>query len=139
MRTDLVLDAPEQALHDRETDAGLVRHNDRSVQPGPMRYTERLADAGIAPSVGSTGDSYDCEYRALNALAEGVIGLYKAEVIRRRAPWRGFDDVEHATREWVAWFDQQRLLAPLGYVPPAEFEEQCYRRQTAQTEAAALN
>ena len=88
-----------------------------------MRYTERLADAEAAPSLGSVGDAYD------NALAESVIGLFKTEVIHRRGPWRGFDDVEYATLEWVAWFNQQRLLAPLGYVPPAEFEEQFYRQQ----------
>jgi transposase InsO family protein len=104
------------------------------VEPGQylsLRYTERLAEAGIAPSVGSTGDSYD-------ALAESVIGLYKAEVIHRRGPWRGFDDVEYATLEWVAWFNQRRLLEPLGYLPPAEFEEQFYRAQTAQTDRLAL-
>jgi putative transposase len=78
-----------------------------------MRYTNRLTEAGIAPSVGSTGDSYD------NALAESVIGLYKTEVIHRRGPWKGFDDVEYATLEWVAWFNTQRLLEPLGHVPPA--------------------
>jgi putative transposase len=98
-----------------------------------MRYTERLADAGIAPSVGSRGDSYD------NALAESVIGLYKAEVIHRSGPWRGFDDVEYATLEWVAWFNTQRLLEPLGYVPPAEYEELFHRTQAAQAALAALN
>ena len=87
-----------------------------------MRYTERLAAAGVAPSVGSVGDAYD------NALAESVIGLFKTEVIHRRGPWRGFDDVEYATLVWVAWFNTQRLLEPLGYVPPAEFEEQFYQR-----------
>jgi transposase InsO family protein len=132
MRTELVLDALERALYDRETDAGLVHHSDRGVQYLSLRYTERLAEAGAAPSVGSTGDSYD------NALAESVIGLYKAEVIHRRGPWRGFDDVEYATLEWVAWFNQQRLLEPLGYVPPAEFEEQYYRAQAAQADLVAL-
>jgi putative transposase len=90
-----------------------------------IRYTERLADAGIEPSVGSTGDSYD------NALAECVIGLYKTEVIRRRGPWRGLDDVELATLTWVAWYNVHRLLEPLGYVPPAEFEQAFYDRQVA--------
>lgn len=132
MRTDLVLDALEQALHDRETDAGLVHHSDRGVQYLSLRYTERLAEADIAPSVGSTGDSYD------NALAESVIGLYKTEVIRRRAPSRSFDDVEYATLEWVAWFNQQRLMEPLGYLPPAEYEEPFYRTH-AETAVEALN
>ena len=133
MRTDLVLDALEQALHDRETDGGLVVHSDRGSQYVAMRYTERLAEVGAAPSVGSAGDAYD------NALAESVIGLYKTEVIRRGSPWRGFDDVEYATLEWVAWFNQQRLLEPLGYLPPAEFEEQFYRAQAAQADLVALN
>jgi transposase InsO family protein len=140
MQTHLVLDALEQALHDRELDGRLVVHSDRGSQYLCVRYTERLADAGAAPSLGSVGDAYD------NALAESVIGLFKTEVIHRRGPWRGFDDVEYATLEWVAWFNQQRLLAPLGYVPPAEFEEQYYRQQqdehvaqTTPTMAGALN
>ena len=87
-----------------------------------IRYTERLAEAGIEPSVGSTGDSYD------NALAESVIGLFKTEVIRRRGPWKGIQDVEFATLTWVAWYNSSRLLEPLGYVPPSEFEEAYYRR-----------
>ena len=90
-----------------------------------IRYTERLAEAGIEPSVGSTGDSYD------NALAESVIGLYKTEVIHRRGPWKGVEEVEFATLEWVAWYNTRRLLEPLGYVPPDEFERAYYRRQAA--------
>jgi len=133
MRTDLVLDVLEQALCDRETDGQLVHHSDRGSQYVSMRYTERLAVAGVAPSVGSAGDAYD------NALAESVIGLYKAEVIHRRGPWRGFDDVEYATLEWVAWFNQQRLLEPLGYVPPAEFEEQFFRTHAAHAGVRVLN
>lgn len=133
MRTELVLDALEQALHDRETDAGLVCHSDRGSQYVSMRYTERLAAAGAAPSVGSVGDAYD------NALAESVIGLFKAEVIHRRGPWRGVEDVEYATLEWVAWFNTQRLLEPLGYVPPAEYEANFYRDQVAHAAAVALN
>ena len=132
MRSDLVLDALEQALHDRETDAQLVHHSDRGVQYLSVRYTERLAEAGIAASVGSRGDSYD------NALAESVIGLYKAEVIHHAGPWRGFEDVEYATLEWVAWFNTQRLLEPLGYLPPAEYEEQFYRVQAAPADLVAL-
>jgi putative transposase len=123
LRSDLALDALEQALYDRETDADLVHHSDRGVQYLSIRYTERLAEAGIEPSVGSRGDSYD------NALAESVIGLFKTEVIRRDGPWRGLDDVEYATLEWVAWFNTQRLLEPLGYLPPAEYEEQFHRAQ----------
>lgn len=133
MRTDLVLDALEQALHDRESEGQLVVHSDRGSQYVAMRYTDRLAEAGAAPSVGSVGDAYD------NALAESVIGLFKTEVIHRRGPWRGFDDVEYATLEWVAWFNTQRLLAPLGYVPPAEYEEQFYRAQATPPVVGALN
>jgi putative transposase len=128
MQTDLVLDALEQALHDRELDGRLIVHTDRGSQYVAMRYTTRLADAGAAPSVGSAGDAYD------NALAESIIGLYKTEVIHRRGPWRGFDDVEFATLEWVAWFNTQRILEPLGYVSPAEFEEQFHGTQAAPAE-----
>jgi len=133
MRSDLVLDALEQALHDRETDDSLIHHSDRGVQYLSMRYSERLADAGIAPSVGSRGDSYD------NALAESVIGLYKAEVIHRDGPWRGFDDVESATLEWVAWFNTQRLLEPLGYLPPAEYEAKYHRSHAGHTALTGVN
>ena len=132
LRSDLALDALEQALYDRETDGGLVHHSDRGGQYLAIRYTERLAEAGIESSVGSRGDSYD------NALAETVIGLYKTEVIHRKGPWRGPADVEFATLEWVAWFNTQRLLEPLGYVPPAEYEEQFYRTQSAQVAEGAL-
>lgn len=132
MKSDLVLDALEQALYDRETDGRLVHHSNRGAQYVSMRYSERLANAGIAPSVGSVGDAYD------NALAESVIGLYKTEVIRHAGPWRGLEDVEFATLEWVAWFNQQRLLEPLGYVPPAEFEEQFYRELATQADLVAL-
>ena len=104
LRSDLALDALEQALYDRETDAGLVHHSDRGVQYLSIRYTEHLAEAGIESSMGSRGDSYD------NALAETVIGLYKTEVIRHLGPWRGLDDVEYATLEWVAWYNTQRLM-----------------------------
>jgi putative transposase len=132
LRSDLALDALEQALYDRETDAGLVHHSDRGVQYLSIRYTERLAEAGIEPSVGSRGDSYD------NALAESVIGLFKTELIRPAGPWRGLDDVEYATLEWVAWFNTQRLLEPLGYLPPAEYEEQYHRASAAQATEVAL-
>jgi len=126
LRTDFVLDALEQAIYDRcgEPSAALIHHSDRGTQYVSMRYTERLADAGIAPSVGSRGDSYD------NALAESVIGLYKTEVIQRRGPWRSLEAVEFATLEWVDWFNHRRLLESIGYVPPAEYE-QCYYEQAA--------
>lgn len=132
LRSDLALDALEQALYDRDTDAGLVHHSDRGGQYLSIRYTERLAEAGIEPSVGSRGDSYD------NALAESVIGLFKTELIRQAGPWHGLDDVEYATLEWVAWFNTQRLLEPLGYLPPAEYEEQYHRTTAAHATEAAL-
>ncbi len=134
LRSDLALDALEQALCERQEDRDdrLVHHSDRGVQYLSIRYTERLAEAGIVPSVGSRGDSYD------NALAETVIGLFKTEVIRRRGPWRGLQDVEFATLEWVWWFNYYRLLEPIGYIPPVEHEEAFYRRQGDQAEMAAL-
>jgi transposase InsO family protein len=134
LRTDLALDALEQALHDRPiAESGrLVHHSDRGTQYLSIRYTERLAEAGIESSVGTTGDSYD------NALAETVNGLYKTEVIRRRGPWRGIEDVEFATLTWVAWYNSTRLFEPLGYVSPAEYEAAFYHRQTAPAEAVAL-
>jgi len=123
MRTDLVLDALEQALHQRGDEmAGLVHHSDRGMQYVSMRYTERLADAGIAPSVGSRGDAYD------NAVAESVIGLYKAEVIGRRDRWQTLEAVEFATLRWVDWFNHRRLLGPIGFVPPAEHEANYYQQ-----------
>jgi transposase InsO family protein len=117
-----VLDALEQALHERRPvqDGGLVHHSDRGGQYVSIRYTERLAEAGIEPSVGSVGDSDD------NALAETVNGLYKAEVIHRRGPWRSFEAVQFATLEWVDWFNNRRLLEPIGNVPPAEAEARYY-------------
>jgi putative transposase len=132
LRSDLALDALEQALHARAPADDLVHHSDRGVQYLSIRYTERLAEAGIERSVGSVGDSYD------NALAETVIGLFKTEVIRRRGPWRNIDAVEYATLEWIDWFNRRRLLGPLGYVPPAEFEEAYYRSQGRPAMAAGL-
>lgn len=133
MRTDLALDALEQAVYDRAIDGPLVHHSDRGSQYLSIRYTERLAEAGIEASVGSRGDAYD------NALAESVIGLYKTEVIRHAGPWRGLEDVEFATLEWVAWFNTCRLLEPLGYLPPAEFEAQFDRLGMAPATTGALN
>jgi len=117
-----VLDALEQALHDRQPvkGGGLVHHSDRGVQYVSIKYTERLFEAGLEPSVGSVGDSYD------NALAETINGLYKTEVIRRRGPWRNLEAVEFATLEWVDWFNHRRLLEPIGNIPPAEAEARYY-------------
>jgi len=129
MRTDFVLDALEQALYDRrpQRDGALIHHSDRGSQYVSIRYSERLAEAGIEPSVGSKGDSYD------NALAETINGLYKAELIHRRAPWKTKESLELATLEWVSWFNHHRLLEPIGYIPPAEAEENYYRQLASQT------
>lgn len=132
MRSDLVLDALEQALYDRDLEGPLVYHSDLEAQYLAIRYTDRLLEAGIEASVGSRGDAYD------NALAETINGLYKVEVIYHLGPWKGLEDVEYATLEWVAWYNSQRLMEPLGYVPPAEFEEQFHRTQ-AETSALVLN
>jgi len=120
--TAFVLDALEQALHQRrpEQQNGLVHHSDRGSQYVSIKYTERLAEAGIEPSVGSAGDSYD------NALAETINGLYKAEVIHRSGPWKSFDAVEYATLKWVDWFNNRRILGPIGNMPPAEAEANYY-------------
>jgi transposase InsO family protein len=127
-----VLDALEQALHDRQPihGGGLVHHSDRGVQYVSIKYTERLVEAGLVPSVGAVGDSYD------NALAETINGLYKAEVIHRRGPWRSLEAVEYATLEWVDWFNNRRLLEPIGNMPPAEAEMRYYTQVEAQTAAA---
>ena len=124
LRTDLALDALEMAIWRRQAQLeGLVHHSDRGSQYLAIRYTERLAEAGAVTSVGSRGDSYD------NALAETIIGLYKTELVRRRGPWRGIDDLEYATLEWVDWFNHRRLLEPIGDVPPAEFEAAFHRQE----------
>jgi transposase InsO family protein len=130
MHTDFVLDALEQALYARQPElGGLIHHSDRGSQYVSIRYTERLAEAGVEPSVGSRGDSYD------NALAETINGLYKAELIYKRGPWKNRESVELATLEWVSWFNHERLLEPIGYISPAEAEAQYYR-QLAHTESA---
>ena len=128
MRTDFVLDALEQALYDRQPERAdaLIHHSDRGSQYVSIRYSERLAGAGIEPSVGSKGDSYD------NALAETINGLYKTELIHRRAPWKTKESLELATLEWVSWFNHHRLLEPIGYIPPAEAEENYYRQLASQ-------
>ena len=130
MHAELVLDALEQALWSRSGIKGVVHHSDRGSQYLSIRYSERLAEAGAEPSVGSVGDSYD------NALAETIIGLYKTEVIHRRGPWRHLDAVEYATLEWVDWFNHRRLLEPIGNIPPAEFEASYYQ-STSQLPMAA--
>ena len=130
MQTSLVLDALEQALHARQVGEGLIHHSDRGVQYLSIRYSDRLKDAGVEASVGTTGDSYD------NAMAETIIGLFKTEVIHARGPWRALDAVEYATLEWVDWFNNRRLLEPIGHVPPVEFEARYYRQQSGLAIAA---
>jgi putative transposase len=130
MRTDLVLDALEQALWARSDSKGVIHHSDRGCQYLSIRYTDRLKEAGVEPSVGSVGDSYD------NAMAESVIGLFKSEVIHRRGPWRNLEQVEYATLEWVDWFNNRRLLEPIGNIPPTEFELLYYRQQDESATAA---
>ena len=133
MQTDFVLDALEQALYARQPALkdSLIHHSDRGSQYVSIRYTERLAEAGIEPSVGSKGDSYD------NALAETINGLYKTELIHRRAPWKPRESLELATLEWVTWFNHHRLLESIGYIPPAEAEANYYR-QLSQPSVANL-
>jgi len=130
MHTELVLDALEQALWARAGAKGVVHHSDRGSQYLSIRYSERLAEAGCEPSVGSVGDSYD------NALAETIIGLFKTEVIHHRGPWRHLEAVEYATLEWVDWFNHRRLLEPIGNVPPVELEL-AYHRQQSESALAA--
>jgi putative transposase len=130
MSAELVLDALEQAVWSRSGVKGVVHHSDRGSQYLSIRYSERLAEVGAQPSVGTVGDSYD------NALAETVIGLYKTEVIHRRGPWRNLDAVEYATLEWVDWFNNRRLLEPIGDIPPAELEAR-YHRSAGQLPMAA--
>ena len=127
LRTDFVLDALDQAIYERCGDdiGELIHHSDRGSQYLAMRYTDRLVDAGIEPSVGSRGDAYD------NALAESVIGLFKTEVIRLKGPWRHLEAVEFATLDWVDWFNHRRLLEPIGDVPPAEYEARYYEQAVA--------
>jgi len=132
LRSDLALDALDQALYARGATEHLVHHSDRGAQYLSIRYTERLAEAGIEPSVGSVGDSYD------NALAESIIGLYKTEVIRHNGPWRNMEHVEFETLKWVDWFNNRRLLEPIGDIPPTEFEELHYENQEAPAMVAGL-
>jgi putative transposase len=130
MRTELVLDALEQALWSRHGTEGLIHHSDRGSQYLSIRYTDRLTEAGLESSVGSVGDSYD------NALAESINGLYKTEVIRRKGPWQHVEAVEYATLEWVDWFNNRRLFETIGNVPPAEFEMAYYHQKVGSAVAA---
>jgi putative transposase len=132
LRTDIALDALEQAIHARRPGDGLVHHSDRGTQYLSIRYTQRLSDAGLVSSVESVGDSYD------DALAESIIGLFKTEVIRRCGPWRNAEEVEFAVLEWVAWFNNQRLLEPLGYIPPAKFESVYHQAEATPVMVAGL-
>ena len=133
MTTDFVLDALEQALYARQPErhSSLIHHSDRGSQYVSIRYSERLAEAGVEPSVGSKGDSHD------NALAETINGLYKAEMIHRRGPWKTKEAVELATLEWVAWFNHHRLLEPIGYIPPAQAEANYYQQLARQAATVA--
>lgn len=133
LRSDLALDALEQAIHARPYEKELIHRSDRGVQYLSIRYTERLQDAGIECSVGTVGDSYD------SAMAESVIGLFKTEVIRKGGPWRGAEGVEWATLEWVDWFNNRRILGPIGHRSPREHEEEYYRSQTGSAMVVGLN
>jgi len=130
LKTDLVLDALEQALWSRTKTEGLIHHSDRGCQYLSIRHTEKLSEVGIDASVGSVGDSYD------NALAETINGLYKTEIIRRRGPWKTIAEVEYATLEWVDWFNNRRILEPIGNIPPAEYELMYYQQLEESSEAA---
>ena len=131
MRTEFVLDALEQALHARRPDPHrLIHHSDRGSQYLSIRYSERLGEAGIEPSVGSTGDSYD------NAMAETINGLYKTELVHKLGAWKTVEALEWETLKWVSWFNQQRLLEPIGNIPPAEFEALYEQGQAAMPQAA---
>jgi putative transposase len=132
MSAELTLDALEQALWARRIKGDLIHHSDRGSQYLSIRYSDRLTEAGIEASVGSVGDAYD------NALAETIHGLFKTELIRRRGPWRGLDAVEYATLEWVDWFNNRRLLEPIGNIPPAEFEKLYYTQHQVLVVGARL-
>jgi transposase InsO family protein len=131
LRTDLVLDAIEMALWRRDVTAGeLTHHSDAGCQYVSFRYSERLAEAGIAASIGSVGDSYD------NAMAEALNGTFKAELIEMQGPWKDVDQVERAIFQWVTWYNEERLHSALDYVPPAEYERDWWRQQEATPQSA---
>ncbi len=133
LSSDLALDALEQALWARPETRELIHHSDRGVQYVSISYTERLAEAGIEPSVGRVGNSYD------NALAETIIGLYKTELIYKDGPWRGVEQVELTTLDWVDWFNNRRLFEPIGNIPPVEYEALYHQQQETPAMAAGLN
>ena len=132
MTTDMTLDALEQAIWARKVKGNLIHHSDHESQYLSIRYSEQLADEGITPSVCSVGDAYD------NALAETVIGLFKAEVIDKKSPWETFDAVEYATLDWISWFNTKRLLEPIGNIPPAEYEKLYYTELMSPARSAGL-
>lgn len=132
MTTDMTLDALEQAIWARKVKGTLIHHSDRGSQYLSIRYSERLAEEGITPSMGSVGDAYD------NALAESVIGLFKTEVIYRKSPWKTYDAVEYATLDWISWFNTKRLLEPIGNIPPAEYENLYYTQEMSPAVSAGL-
>ena len=133
MSTELTLDALEQALWSRQVQGNLIHHLDRGSQYVAIRYSDRLIEAGVEESVGSVCDAYD------NALAETINGLFKTEVIRRRGPWKGLDEVEYATLEWLHWFNTTRLLEPIGYISPSEYEKAYYDEYEGLAVGAGLN
>ena len=133
MSAELTLDALEQAIWAREVNGKLIHHSDHGSQYLAIRYSDRLIEEGIDPSVGSVGDAYD------NAMAESIIGLYKTEVIRQQGPWRSVDELEYATLEWVDWFNNRRLLGPIGDIPPIEREQAYYDNMEAPVVPAGLN
>ncbi len=133
MSADLTLDALEQALWARKVKGSLIHHSDRDTQYLGIRYSERLTEIGIEASVGSVGDAYD------NAMVETIDGLFKAEVIWRRGSWRSRQEIEHATLEWVRWFNTKRLIKPIGGIPPSEFEKPNYNREYGLAVGAGLN
>ena len=132
MTTDMTLDAFEQAIWARKMKGTLIHHSDHGSQYLSIRYTDRLAEEGITPSVGSVGDAYD------NAVAESVIGLFKTEVIYEKSPWKTFDAVEYATLDWISWFNTKRLLEPIGNIPPAEYENMYYTQEMSLAQSTGL-
>lgn len=132
MTVDLTLDALEQALWARKVKSGLIHPSDRGSQYLAIRYSERLSEAGINPSAGSQGDAYD------NSMAGSIIGLFKTKIIRRRGPWKNSDAVEFFVLEWVDWFNNRRLLEPIGNIPPVECEKEHYNAMEGQAASAGL-
>ena len=128
----MILDALEQILWARKVKGTLIHHSDHGSEYLSLRYTERLAEEGITPSVDSVGDAYD------NALAESIIGLFKAEFIYKKSPWKNFDAAQYATLDWISWFSTRRLLEPLGNIPPAEYEKRYYTQELSSGQRVRL-